>query len=132
MTIFFNPKDESYERLGINKSPGYISWSHENRSQLIRVPAARGDKKRIELRSPDPSANPYLTFALLIEAGLYGIENRIVIPENKNIDLFKADKSEVSDLKMLSNGCRDAAKQAGGSAFVKEILPEGLIKEYCK
>ncbi len=132
MTIFFNPKDESYERLGLNKSPGYISWSHENRSQLIRVPAARGDKKRIELRSPDPSANPYLTFALLIEAGLYGIENRIVIPENKNIDLFKADKSEVSDLKMLSNGCRDAAKQAGGSAFVKEILPEGLIKEYCK
>ena len=65
MTAFLNPVEQSYERLGSHKAPRYISWSSENRSQLIRVPAATGEYKRAELRSADPEVNPYLVFALL-------------------------------------------------------------------
>ena len=71
MTLFLNPTEESYHRFGHNRAPRYVSWSSENRSQLVRIPAARGEYRRAELRSPDPTANPYLAFALLIYAGLY-------------------------------------------------------------
>ena len=72
-TVFLNPVEASYERFGHSKAPKYISWSVENRSQLIRIPAASGQYRRAELRSPDPMANPYLAYSLLIYAGLYGI-----------------------------------------------------------
>ena len=65
ITAFLNPTEDSYRRLGEKKAPGYISWSHQNRSQLVRIPAAIGEYRRAELRSPDPAANPYLAFALL-------------------------------------------------------------------
>ena len=74
MTAFLNPTENSYLRFGENKAPGYVSWSSENRSQLVRIPAAVGEYRRAELRSPDPTANPYLAFALIIYAGLHGIK----------------------------------------------------------
>ena len=74
ITLFLNPCEESYRRLGHDKAPRYVTWSDENRSQLIRVPAAVGEQRRAELRSADVTANPYLAYALLIYAGLYGIE----------------------------------------------------------
>ena len=58
MTVFLNPTENSYKRFGHSKAPGYISWSDENRSQLVRIPAAVGEYRRAELRSPDPTANP--------------------------------------------------------------------------
>ena len=73
MTLFLNPCEESYCRLGHDKAPRYVTWSAENRSQLIRIPAAVGEYRRAELRSADPTANPYLAYALLIYAGMYGI-----------------------------------------------------------
>ena len=74
MTAFLNPVKESYKRVGEKKAPKYVTWSPENRSQLIRIPAVKSsDKKRIELRSPDPCANPYIAYALIIYAGLDGI-----------------------------------------------------------
>ena len=76
MTHFLNPLENSYERFGQNKAPLYISWSKENRSQLVRVPAALGEYQRVELRSPDPSTNTYLAFALIIYAVLDGIRNK--------------------------------------------------------
>ena len=81
ITLFLNPTEASYSRLGNNKAPKYISWSGENRSQLIRIPAATGEYSRAELRSPDPACNPYLAFALLIYAGLDGIERRAELPD---------------------------------------------------
>ena len=60
MTVFLNPMENSYARFGSHKAPQYISWSRENRSQLVRIPAALGEYRRAELRSPDPVANPYL------------------------------------------------------------------------
>ena len=71
MTLFMNPCEESYRRLGHNKAPLYVTWSAENRSQLIRIPAAVGEYRRAELRSADPMANPYIAYALLIYAGMH-------------------------------------------------------------
>ena len=81
MTAFLNPTEDSYKRFGIDKAPGYVSWSSENRSQLVRVPAAVGEYRRAELRSPDPMANPYLAFTLIIYAALNGLENKLDLPE---------------------------------------------------
>ena len=80
MTLFLNPCEESYRRLGHDKAPRYVTWSAENRSQLIRIPAAVGEYRRAELRSADPMANPYIAYALLIYAGLYGVENDLYLP----------------------------------------------------
>jgi len=74
MTAFLNPIPNSYERLGVFEAPRYVSWSYGNRSQLVRIPAAKGDRVRMELRSPDPAVNSYLAFALVISVGLYGME----------------------------------------------------------
>ena len=89
MTAFLNPLVNSYERLGLAEAPKYISWSHQNRSQLIRIPATTGEANRMELRSPDPSCNPYLAFALLLHAGLDGIEEQAKLPAPCDKNLFE-------------------------------------------
>lgn len=132
MTAFLNPTDASYERLGSDKAPKYVSWSSENRSQLVRIPAAFGEYKRAELRSPDPSANPYLAFALLIYAGLDGIKNGAELPRPANINLYKADEKTLSEYKRLPQSRTEAVEIAKNSEFIKEHLPEMMIKTYCK
>lgn len=132
MTAFLNPTEKSYERLGSDKAPKYISWSSENRSQLVRIPAAYGEYKRAELRSPDPSANPYLAFALLIYAGLDGIKNNMELPRPANINLYKADERTLLEYKCLPQSRAEAAKIAWASWFIAEHLPAMIIKTYCK
>ena len=110
MTVFLNPSEKSYERFGSSKAPKYISWSTENRSQLVRVPAAVGEFRRAELRSPDPTANPYLAFALLIYAGLYGIKNRRMPPESVDINLFTAGPEILNTLKALPDSLKAAVE----------------------
>nr|MBQ4456141.1 glutamine synthetase [Clostridia bacterium] len=132
MTLFFNPKDESYSRFGGNKAPRYISWSAENRSQLIRIPAAQGEYCRAELRSPDNLANPYLSFALLIHAGLYGINNRLALPDPVNENLQNADSETIRNLRKLPETLKEAASLANSSSFVKSLLPQSIIDTYSK
>ncbi len=132
MTAFLNPTEKSYERLGSDKAPKYISWSSENRSQLVRIPAAYGEYKRAELRSSDPSANPYLAFALLIYAGLDGIKNNAELPRPANINFYKADEKTLSEYKRLPRTRSEAVKIAGSSRFIADHLPEMMIKTYCK
>lgn len=132
MTVFLNPTQQSYSRLGKNKAPKYVSWSSENRSQLIRIPAAFGEYKRFELRSPDPTANPYLAFALLIYAGLHGIKNNIPLPDAHNINLFNADSDTLAHFKKLPETLKEAQAVARESKFLSEYLPEMLINAYCK
>lgn len=132
MTLFLNPTDESYNRLGKCKAPGFISWSPENRSQLIRIPAAEGSYKRIELRSPDPGTNPYIAFSLLISAAAEGIKNRIMPPEAANINLFSAPDEVIKKFSRLPETKEQAAKLAKDSAFIKSVLPEAVIKAYLK
>jgi glutamine synthetase len=132
MTLFFNPKDESYSRFGGNKAPRYISWSAENRSQLIRIPAAQGEYCRAELRSPDNLANPYLSFALLIHAGLYGINNRLALPDPVNENLQNADPETIRNLIKLPETLKEAASLANSSSFVKSLIPQSIIDTYSK
>ncbi len=132
MTAFLNPTEKSYERLGSDKAPKFISWSSENRSQLVRIPAAYGEYKRAELRSPDPSANPYLAFALLIYAGLDGIKNNTELPRPANINFYKADEKTLSEYKSLPKTRKEAVEIAQSSKFIAEHLPEMMIKTYCK
>ena len=127
MTLFLNPTEQSYSRLGAHKAPKYISWSSNNRSQLIRVPAASGEYRRFELRSPDCTANPYLAFALLIWAGLSGIENDIALPEACNVNLHTADSRNVT-LATRPKSLSDAEKCAADSNFLAQHLPQSLIE----
>jgi len=128
ITLFLNPCEESYKRLGEKKAPKYITWSHENRSQLIRIPAAKDEYRRIELRSPDPMCNPYAAFALLIHAGLDGIEKRMAPPNPTDLDLFTADAAVTKSLRQLPSSLGSALELAKNSDFVKSILPEEYIK----
>ena len=132
MTVFLNPTEDSYKRFGMDKAPGYVSWSSENRSQLVRVPAAIGEYRRAELRSPDPMANPYLAFTLIIYAALNGLENKLDLPEAANINLYKADAETLAKLKKLPSSLCDACKAAATSAFIKEHIPAAILDIYCK
>lgn len=131
MTAFLNTSESSYERFGKNKAPGYISWSTENRSQLIRVPAAVGKYRRAELRSPDPTANPYLAFALIIYASLYGIKNKTELPPAADINLYKADKKTLSKFSRLPESLESACNIAAVSDFIKDHIPASVLNIYC-
>lgn len=131
ITLFLNPTKESYARLGNNKAPRYISWSAQNRSQLIRIPAAVGEYRRAELRSPDSAANPYLAFALLICAGLHGIKNRLSLPEPADVNFFTADSATLAKYATLPSDVKEAAEVAASSAFVASCLPAEVISAYC-
>lgn len=132
ITVFMNPCEQSYQRLGCFKAPSYISWSSENRSQLIRIPASSANNKRAELRSPDPTANPYLAFALIIYAGLYGIKNNLELPEAADINLYSAPAEVLKSYRRLPSSLKEASLIATSSKFIADSLPEMLIKEYCK
>lgn len=132
MTVFFNPTENSYERLGKDKAPKFITWSPENRSQLIRVPAAEGECKRIELRSPDPLANPYIAYALLIYAMLDGIKKEELPPQAENINVLALAPDEQAKYAKIPNNLKDAKACAQKSEFVKNVMPEAVIRNYCK
>ena len=128
ITMFLNPKKESYLRLGEKKAPKYITWSPENRSQLVRIPAAAPENRRIELRSPDPTANPYHAYALLIWAGLDGIRRGLMPPEPTNVNLFMAGDDITSSLERLPQSLDEAREFAKNSRIVRECLPEKLLE----
>lgn len=126
ITAFLNPVEESYLRLGERKAPKYISWSHENRSQLIRIPAASGEYERFELRSPDPCANPYVAYALIIYAGLDGITKNMELCPAIDINLFNADKTITDTLDKLPANLKEALSLARKSELINKYLPEIL------
>ncbi len=131
ITVFLNPCEQSFERLGKNKAPKYVSWCTENRSQLIRIPAAEKEYRRAELRSPDPMCNPYLAFTLIIYAGLEGIEQKAELIEAADFNLYSAKEEEVKDLLLLPKSLDEAKKVAASSDFVKAHLSKELIESYC-
>lgn len=131
MTAFLNPTKESYARLGSFKAPKYISWSPENRSQLIRIPPCMGFQKRAELRSADPCTNLYLAFALVIYACLDGIQNKKLPAEATNANLFSADEETLSKLQKLPLDLETASEAARNSLFIQNCLPESIIEDYC-
>ncbi len=123
ITLFLNPTENSYDRLGEDKAPKYVSWGYNNRSTLIRIPAGN---KRLELRSPDCLANTFLAYTLLIYAGLDGIEKHMTCMEPTSLNLFK----ETGEFDVLPQSLKEAKKLAKNSDFVKKYVPENILKAY--
>lgn len=132
ITLFLNPKRESYDRLGDMKAPGYVSWSEQNRSQLIRIPAVKSGQARLELRSPDPTANPYLAYALLIYAGLEGIEKRLEPPAPVDLDLYAAGPEITGKIDKLPVKLSEAVQLARNSEFVRKYVPAHFLDLYSR
>jgi glutamine synthetase len=95
MSAVLNPCVNSYKRLVPGfEAPTYIAWALENRSALIRIPAKRGNGTRCELRNPDSAGNPYLQFAVMLAAGLKGVEKKIEPPEPVEKDIYSLSQRE--------------------------------------
>lgn len=131
LSVFLNPLTNSYRRLGGFEAPRYVTWSHQNRSQLIRIPASFGEDNRMELRSPDPSCNPYLAFALLLHAGLDGIERhtKLVAPCNRNLQEESLPEAG-SGIARLPENLQEALRLADQSELIHRILPDEMWNKY--
>ncbi len=128
ITALLNRTEESYQRLGSYKAPKFVSWAQENRTQLMRVIPFDGRNKRVELRSPDSQANPYIALALLIHAGLDGIENRTELPAPLDLNMYTA--KETDGLEKLPASHSEAMELAVNSSFVTAHIPERILEQY--
>ena len=128
-----NPLVNSYKRLVPGyEAPVYISWSAVNRSALIRVPAAREQGTRAEFRSPDPSCNPYLTFAAIIAAGLDGIKKKLTPPESvhENIYHMSAAERAKAGIKSLPGSLAEALELLQADPVVSEVLGPHVFEHF--
>lgn len=131
MCLLTNPTVNSYKRLVPGyEAPCYISWSEQNRSTMIRIPASRGAATRVEIRSVDATANPYLAVAAILMAGLYGIENKLDIkPIEKN--LFEIPRSERKALGVenLPSSLKHALDMFETSDFIQKVVGKHLTEK---
>ncbi len=128
-----NPLVNSYKRLVPGyEAPIYIAWSTRNRSPLIRIPSARNESTRIELRNPDPSANPYLALAVCLESGLDGIKNNLIPPNpiNKNIFTIKRDIIEKSGIESIPKDLYSAIQAMKEDKIILDTLGEHAFNKY--
>lgn len=133
ITAFTNPNVNSYKRLVPGfEAPIHIAWSAANRSPLIRIPADDGENTRIELRSPDPSANPYLALALCLRAGLEGIKNKITPPESVNCNIFEMTENQKakSAIESLPSNLSEAIQEMKKDKFIKNVIGEHIFNKY--
>ncbi len=122
ISLFLNPDCSSYERIGSYKAPKYVAWAKDGRNQLMRVIPFDGKYKRVELRSPDSLANPYIALALIIHAGLDGIE--------KDMKLCPAFNGDSEKLEALPASFTEALELSSKSEFVSRYIPERILTEY--
>ena len=132
MTLFLNPTESSYRRLGSFKAPRYISASRGNRSQLVRIPEAKAPYVRAEVRSPDSGANPYLAFALLIYAGLDGIRKKMPLEGGLDQNLYLLSQEELKGWDTIPKSLLEAKNEAMKSDFLKKVLPQDVIDYYLR
>jgi len=133
MAALTNPTVNSYKRL----VPGYeapvlIAWSASNRSPLIRIPAKRGNSTRIELRNPDPSANPYLALAAILKAGIDGIKNDITPPEPVTSNVYEMCDKEMFDkgIDSLPGNLYEAVKALSKDSVIQEALGAHVYEKF--
>ncbi len=114
------------------EAPCYLAWSSSNRSVLIRVPAGRGSSTRLELRSPDPSCNPYLTLALCLTAGMDGIERGLEPPREtpENIFAMSAAQREAKGILSLPGSLKDALDALRGDKLMMDALGVSVAEHY--
>ncbi len=135
MSLITNPLVNSYKRLVPGyEAPVYIAWSATNRSPLIRIPAARGTGTRIELRCPDPSANPYLVLAVCLAAGLDGIREKRTppAPVMQNIFQMRLQEKERLGIASLPADLGEAIREFEKDDYIQAVLGEHISKLYPK
>ncbi len=133
MTAVTNPLVNSYKRLVPGyEAPIYIAWSAQNRSPLIRIPAARGAGTRVEIRNPDPAANPYLEMAACLFAGLEGIEQNLTPPPSTDSNIYKltAQEQREAGIKALPADLGEAIEEMQASSFMREAMGEHVFTKY--
>ncbi|QGH34620.1 type I glutamate--ammonia ligase [Gracilibacillus salitolerans] len=132
-TAVTNPTVNSYKRLVPGyEAPCYVAWSGSNRSPLIRVPASRGLSTRVEVRSVDPAANPYLALSVLLASGLDGIENKLEAPKavDRNIYVMDKEEREANGVKDLPATLADALDELRKDETIVEALGEHLFEHF--
>ena len=132
-TAVTNPTVNSYKRLVPGyEAPCYVAWSAQNRSPLIRIPASRGLSTRIELRSVDPSANPYLAMAVILEAGLDGVENKLTPPASvdRNIYVMNAEERKAHGIDNLPPSLDAALQALDNDEVIKAALGEHIYENF--
>lgn len=133
MSVITNPLVNSYKRLVPGyEAPIYIAWSATNRSPLIRIPASRGAGTRVELRCPDPAANPYLALAVCLAAGLDGIRNQITPPESVTENVFEMRLSKKNQLgiESLPADLGEAIHEFEADTYIQEVLGTHITEKY--
>lgn len=133
LTAVCNPTVNSYKRLVPGfEAPVYIAWSGSNRSPLVRVPNSRGLSTRLELRSVDPAANPYLAIASILEAGLDGIKNKIEPEESVDRNIYKMDKAEreLDNIKNLPSTLYNALIEFQNDPLMKQALGSHIHQSF--
>ena len=133
MSAVTNPLINSYKRLVPGyEAPCYLAWSASNRSALIRIPAARGQSTRVELRCPDPSCNPYLALAVCLAAGLDGIEKGMTPPAEitENIFAMDAKTRKANGIDSLPSSLAEAIKEMQADPIIKETLGDHVYTQY--
>ncbi len=129
ITAFLNPIPNSYERFGSFEAPQYVTWSLQNRSQLIRIPDTTGEEYRAELRSPDMACNPYFAIALILYAGIDGIERGLQLPEPADFNHAKINEF-LSNTARLPADLGEAVALARQSDFLAGVMPQNTLKKY--
>ena len=133
ITLVLNQWINSYKRLVVDyEAPVYVSWGTRNRSSLIRVPALKSGAEvstRIELRSPDPGCNPYLAFAVMLGAGLAGIENKYSLPNSVEENIFEMSEADRIKMKIdsLPDSLENAIRAMAESKLVRETLGDHIF-----
>lgn len=133
MAAVTNPIVNSYKRLVPGyEAPVYIAWSACNRSPLVRVPATRGEGTRIELRNPDPSANPYLVLAVCLAAGLDGIKNNLTVPNgvDENIFHMSKEKRAAAGIESLPGTLEESIMELEKDALIQNALGQHVYSNY--
>ncbi len=133
ITAVANPLVNSYKRLVPEfEAPVYIAWSAHNRSPLIRVPDADEHASRVELRSPDPAANPYLVLALVLAAGLEGVREKLTPPQavDGNIYAMTAGERKRRKIESLPSDLHEALQEMKKDSLVRHVLGEHIFEKY--
>ncbi|WP_276351437.1 type I glutamate--ammonia ligase [Cohnella caldifontis] len=128
-----NPTVNSYKRLVPGyEAPSYVAWSASNRSPMVRIPASRGLSTRIEVRSPDPAANPYLALAVMLKAGLDGIKNKTPLPApvDRNIYVMSGEELEESGIQSLPENLITALKEMLRDEVICDALGDHALSHF--
>jgi len=128
-----NPLVNSYKRLVPGyEAPVYAAWSASNRSALVRIPASRGMGTRTEIRCPDPTCNPYLALAMMLNSGLDGVKNKLTPPASVDKDIFKMSSAEMDEvgIQVMPGSLKEAIEELKNNPIAEATLGSHIFEKY--